>query len=257
MIQETKQVLITVKAYPNPSKKYGETVCVAGVDINTHQWIRLYPIPYRDLDNDKKFEKYSILEVKVRKATDDTRPESYKVDTDSIKILDKLDSKNNWEKRKPFLLPTTSPSFCSILEDSQTSKKSLGMFKPAKVQFSFQKAPCKDVEKREACYAQTDIFIKQQKRAIEDIPFDFKYSFYCEGNLGCPGHELAIIDWEINQSFRKWKRTYKMEAVLLDKIKQRWLDGMCLEKHDTYFFVGNMNRFRNIFMVLRVFYPKI
>ena len=30
-----KRVLITVKAYPNPSKKYGETVCCAGVDVNT------------------------------------------------------------------------------------------------------------------------------------------------------------------------------------------------------------------------------
>lgn len=257
MIQETKQVLITVKAYPNPSKKYGETVCVAGVDINTHQWIRLYPIPYRDLDNDKKFEKYSIVEVKVRKATDDTRPESYKVDAGSIKILDKLDTKNNWEKRKPFLLPTISPSLCSILEDSQQSNKSLGMFKPERVQFIVQKAPLKDSEKREACYAQTDFLIKQQKQAIEDIPFDFRYSFHCAGKPDCPGHELAIIDWEINQSFRKWKSTYKIETVLLEKIKQRWQDGMCSEAHDTYFFVGNMNRFRKVFMVLGVFYPKL
>jgi len=155
MAQETKRVLITVKAYPNPSKKYGETVCVAGVDINTLQWVRLYPIPYRDLENEKKFEKYSIVEVNVRKATDDTRPESYKVDVGSINIIDRLDSKNNWEKRKPFLLPTISPSFCSILEESQQNNKSLGMFKPERVQFSFQKAPRKDNEKREACYAQT------------------------------------------------------------------------------------------------------
>ena len=61
MIQETKQVLITVKAYPNRSKKYGETVCVAGVDMHTHQWIRLYPIPYRDLEKEKKFENIVLL----------------------------------------------------------------------------------------------------------------------------------------------------------------------------------------------------
>lgn len=100
-------------------------------------------------------------------------------------------------------------------------------------------------------------FNKKQKRAIEAIPFDFKYSFYCAGNADCPGHDLAIIDWEINQSFRKWKTTYKAEAILLEKIRQRWLDGMCSDKHDTHFFVGNMNRFRKIFMVLGVFYPKL
>lgn len=257
MIQETKQVLITVKAYPNPSRKYGETVCVAGVDVNTHQWIRLYPIPYRDIDDNKKFAKYSIIEVKVRKATDDTRPESYKVDTDSIKILDQLDSKNNWEKRKPYLLPTISPSLCSILEESQRMHKSLGMFKPERVQFTHQKAKRKDAEERELCYAQTDFLIKHPKSAIEDIPYDFKYSFHCPGKTDCPGHNLAIIDWEINQSFRKWRYKYKKDEELLDKIKQRWQDGMCAEKHDTYFFVGNMNRFRNIFMVLGVFYPQL
>jgi hypothetical protein len=31
MIEEQMQVLVTVKAYPQPSRTYGETVCVAGV----------------------------------------------------------------------------------------------------------------------------------------------------------------------------------------------------------------------------------
>lgn len=43
-----ERILVTVKAYPNPSKKYIETVCVAGV-TESGQWIRLYPIPYRFL----------------------------------------------------------------------------------------------------------------------------------------------------------------------------------------------------------------
>lgn len=60
---ETKRVLVTVKAYPNLSRKYGETVCVAGIDLDTNQWIRLYPIPFRDLDSDQKFKKYNIIEV--------------------------------------------------------------------------------------------------------------------------------------------------------------------------------------------------
>ena len=57
---ETKTVLVTVKAYPNPSRKYTETVCCAGIDIDTKKWIRLYPIPYRDLDESQKFKKYNI-----------------------------------------------------------------------------------------------------------------------------------------------------------------------------------------------------
>lgn len=92
MALETKQILVTVKAYPNPSRKYEETVCVAGIDLKSNQWMRLYPIPFRDLDNDKKFKKYSIIELKAEKAPADTRPESYKVDSGSIKILDHYDT---------------------------------------------------------------------------------------------------------------------------------------------------------------------
>ena len=46
---EVKNVLVTVKAYPNLSRKYGETVCVAGIDLDSKQWIRLYPIPFTRL----------------------------------------------------------------------------------------------------------------------------------------------------------------------------------------------------------------
>ena len=61
---ETKTILITVKAYPSPSRKYGETVCCAGIDIDTARWIRLYPIPFRDLDTSQKFKKYTIIRVR-------------------------------------------------------------------------------------------------------------------------------------------------------------------------------------------------
>jgi len=101
----TKRILITVKAYPNPSKKYGETVCCAGIDLDTLQWIRLYPIPFRDLDSSQKFKKYTLINVKCWKAPDDHRLESYKIDIDSIEKLSLLDTKRNWEARKKIVLP--------------------------------------------------------------------------------------------------------------------------------------------------------
>ncbi|MCL4456698.1 MAG: hypothetical protein M1406_04740 [Nitrospirae bacterium] len=254
MVWKTKQVLVTVKAYPNPSKKYGETVCVAGIDLETRKWIRLYPIPYRDLEDDKKFKKYSVIEVRTHKAQDDTRPESYKVDSDSIKVIDRYDSKNGWEKRKPLVMPTSSPSLCAIQENNRQSGMSLGMFKPCNISFTYEKIKLQDQPKRKDCYSQKGFFTPD-KKPIEEIPFDFRYQFRCCGEKNCKGHDLLIIDWEINQSFRKWRYKYKDEAVLLDKIKERWLDEICSAQKDTYFFVGNVNRFRDIFMVLGAFYP--
>ena len=253
MVLEKKQVLITVKAYPNPSKKYGETVCCAGIDLETRSWIRLYPIPYRDLDSSQKFKKYTIIEVKCRKALDDTRTESYKVDCESIRLVKWLDTKQNWQARKDIVLPTTSCSFCEILMGP--SHKSLGMFRPTAIDFSWRKSTLKDHQEVQSCYAQLSFWDKQ-KEAIEQIPFDFYYAFKCNGLSECPGHKLSIIDWEIGQAYRDWRRKYTSESVLLEKIRQRWLDLMCDETNDVYFYVGNMLRFRDKFMVLGVFYPK-
>lgn len=250
----TKRVLITVKAYPNPSKTYGETVCCAGIDIDTRQWLRLYPIPYRDLDSSKKFKKYTIISVRCWKAPDDHRVESYKIDMDSIELLSHLDTKRKWESRKEIVLPTVSTSFCNILEDT-AENKSLGTFKPCDIEFFWKKASLESEAKREACYAQLSFF-DTKKEAIEQIPFDFYYQFKCHGQPDCPGHKLPIIDWEIGQSYRNWRYKYEPQELLLQKIQQRWLDLICSLENDVYFYVGNMKRFHNHFMVLGVFYPQ-
>jgi len=250
---ETKTVLIAVKAYPNPSKKYGETSCCAGIDMDTQQWIRLYPIPFRDLEQSQKFKKYNIIKVKCYKSTD-KRVESYRVDSDSIEILEHLNTNKNWARRKDILMPTVSSSFCEITK-SVSLNKSLGMFKPCNISFTWKRSILKDTEKRKASYAQLSLFDKK-KLEIEQIPFDFYYEFKCYGLPECPGHKLLIIDWELGQSYRSWRHIYKTEELLLEKIKEKWLTHMCTRKYDTYYFVGNQRRFVNQFMVLGVFYPK-
>jgi hypothetical protein len=56
---ETAEVMITVKTYPDPSETYGETVCVAGVrlDLERPEWIRLYPVKFRNAHFDNQFSK--------------------------------------------------------------------------------------------------------------------------------------------------------------------------------------------------------
>lgn len=56
-----------VKAYPALSTKYGEVSCAAGVEMTTHgpRWIRLYPVPFRPLDDDQQFRKYQPVCLSV------------------------------------------------------------------------------------------------------------------------------------------------------------------------------------------------
>lgn len=255
MTGETKKVLVAVKSYPSPSRRYGETVCAAGVDLNSGKWVRLYPIPFRDLDQNKKFKKYNIIKVQTNRPGRDKRPESYRVNVDSIEILGYLDTKKDkWARRKDIILPTVSNSMCEILEEREKKDKSLGMFKPRNVDFMWKKARPKNQDAREACYAQLSFFNKK-KEVIENIPFDFRYRFFCHNEPVCPGHNYSIVDWEIGQAYRDWRWKYKTRDLLLEKIKERWLNRMCSPENDVYFFVGNMKRFRDVFMILGVFYP--
>lgn len=81
-LTETKDVLITVKAYPNASTKYRETVCVAGVSGG--KWVRLYPVQFRLLPGIKAFKKYEIVRVNVVKHDKDPRPETYRPQQESF-----------------------------------------------------------------------------------------------------------------------------------------------------------------------------
>jgi hypothetical protein len=74
---ETKKALIVVRTYPVPAKTGVEVSCTAAI-TDKGEWLRLFPIPYRLLDEDKKFRKYQWVNVEAIKATKDSRPESYR-----------------------------------------------------------------------------------------------------------------------------------------------------------------------------------
>ena len=76
-------MLVTVKAYPQLSARYGETICVAGVRTDTPgpAWVRLYPVVYRDLHYDLRFAKYQRITLEVSGAND-PRPESLRPNLD-------------------------------------------------------------------------------------------------------------------------------------------------------------------------------
>lgn len=80
-----RKVLITVKAYPNPSKKYQETVCVAGV-TKEEGWIRLYPVSFRHLPKGVQFKKYQLVRLRMRKHEGDNRPESFRPDQHNLQL---------------------------------------------------------------------------------------------------------------------------------------------------------------------------
>ncbi len=65
-----EKLLILVKTYPTLSTKYGETVCTAGIREDG-SWIRLYPVPFRRLDQEEQYKKFDWIECHVIRRLDD------------------------------------------------------------------------------------------------------------------------------------------------------------------------------------------
>jgi hypothetical protein len=92
---DTIEVLITVKAYPAISNKYGEVVCVAGIRMDTPrpEWVRLFPVAFRNMPFDQRFRKYDVIRLEADRHSGDARPETYRPNVDSVEVVGHLDTK--------------------------------------------------------------------------------------------------------------------------------------------------------------------
>lgn len=99
-----EEVLILVKTYPEYSVKYTETVCTAGILKQSRRLVRLYPVRYRYLEGESQFSKYQWINVRLQKATSDSRLESYNIFEDSIKMGTIIESGKDWNERTKWVL---------------------------------------------------------------------------------------------------------------------------------------------------------
>ena len=76
MASQVERILILAKTYPSPSAQHVETSCVAGI-IEHGAMLRLYPVPFRLIEEGQKFKKWQWVEVRVEKANKDHRTESH------------------------------------------------------------------------------------------------------------------------------------------------------------------------------------
>ncbi|NCS42180.1 MAG: hypothetical protein GPJ17_03645 [Microcystis aeruginosa K13-07] len=254
---ETRKILIATKTYPSISTKYQETVCTAGIllseEENPLQWIRIYPIRYRYLDFDKRYPRWAIVSAKIKRNDQDYRPESFRIDDNSLQIIRKIDTTNNWQERKSLVL---SLQFRSIA-DIQAQGKSLGIIKPKSIERFFSKKTSREWnQKQQAVLNQLDLF--EPNIDLEKIPYQFVYQFTDEDNVP---HKYSISDWEIMELYRKCRDRSQLlgleaEQYALEKVRQKLEDDF-LESKDLYFIVGNLKNHAKSFMIIGLFYPPL
>ena len=131
-------VLVTVKAYPTISTKYGEAVCVAGVRLDGPdgpEWIRLFPVGFRDLERSSQFAKYQVIRLRAQRHTTDMRRETWRPDVGSIEIMHRVPAGGHWPARRAMLEPLIGPTMCELNSGRKggADAPSLGLVRPALV----------------------------------------------------------------------------------------------------------------------------
>ncbi|WNZ46724.1 hypothetical protein Q2T42_02580 [Leptolyngbya boryana CZ1] len=253
---ERRKILIATKTYPSISKKYRETVCTAGVlldeEENPVEWIRIYPIRFRELDFEKRYKRWSIISAEIERNEKDYRQESYRINDSSIHIVREIGTKNNWQERKSFVLPLQFDSISEI----EAQGKSLGIIKPKSIEkYFFRNTDREWSPKQQVIQDQGDLF--EPSVELEKIPYQFGYKFT---TVNGARHTYTVSDWEISELYRKCRdrasgtTLEEREKEAVSKVKQKMEDEF-LSKKDIHFIVGNLKNHSRVFMIIGIFYP--
>ncbi|HZP94770.1 MAG TPA: hypothetical protein VFC31_00340 [Candidatus Limnocylindria bacterium] len=256
-----KKAVIVVRTYPAPARNGVEVSCTAA--IGDGAWLRLFPIPWRLLPEKKKFHKYEWIEAEIRKASTDTRPESYNVNLDSLTVLpDTVPVDDHWKARRALLDPLRRASMCEIDREWQAKKApTLGFFRPKRIRrlvieedpdgpdwTAEQRAKLRQVMGQGTLWKDE---AHAPKEELEKIPYKFIYEFECDDG-GCCGHGMSCTDWEIAQLYRNCRRDHGDKWV--EKFRQRAETEM-IEKYDTHFYVGTLHAHPGTWIIVGLFYP--
>lgn len=200
----TEKVIILVKAAPHPSRRYQETVCCAGVTPGG-AWRRLYPVRFRHLGGDVKFARWDIIEYKWRRPKDDTRPESRRVEEQSLTIAGALPRASH----AAFLDPLLRASYVDAAQRGET----LTLVRPKNLRFRWRRKSDAEIAGEKASFveaARQGSLLDDPLRAFEPCPYHLRIGF--EDAAG--PHGMTCGDWETSATFFKWRKLYGEDEAL-------------------------------------------
>lgn len=192
-----------VKALPHVGQKQGETVCCAGV-TQDGRWVRQFPIHFRRLK--EKFGRWNWIEYEWRPAKDDPRPESQRVQEDTIEIVAEMPARERAGFLAPLILPST--------DEAARRGRTLTLIRPRDVRFSWSRKSADEVAKERMAYAAAasqGSFFDEDLEALTPCPYFFRFHYTTEDGKG---HVATCDDWESAATYFKYASGGDDEAGL-------------------------------------------
>lgn len=235
--KSTAEVVILVKAAPVIGDKHGETVCSAGLDLYGN-WIRLYPVSFRVLDEGKRFKRWDRVKFEWRKPTNDSRIESRHVNNQTLEI-----SGHVKPRERARLI---DKSVVNSLKREFDEGRSLALLKPEIEEFIINKKTSEDLEKQQReidlFHAQDDMFIPRPAIPVKVCPYEFKYRYRTEDGK----REGTCQDWETEATFFYWSKAYG-ENDALERMRVQF--GEKLPSRGLYFAMGTHSLYPETWLI--------
>lgn len=260
-VGQNERILVLAKTYPSPSAQYVETSCVAGISQDGSMR-RLYPVPFRMIEDSRQFTKWQWIDVRVEKASKDHRPESHRLYVDTITCGDVINTKHEWAFRKAWLEKApTFDSFDAIESKRLSHGLSIALLRPKRLLgLEISKARNQswtedEKEKLMREQMQGNLFseseAKHQVKELRKVPFDFHYRYVCDTPEGEKEHKHKIVDWEAGALFWNCHRSHGIgwEAPFRSKLEEQ------LFGKDLMFLMGNQHRFQDQWLIISLIYP--
>jgi len=255
---QREKILILAKTYPSPSANYIETSCVAGIN-SEGKMRRLFPVPFRLLDDEQRFSKWQWIDANVEKARNDHRPESFKIDVGTLECREKIPSKNAWRARREWIdrLPQFD-SFVDLEKWSSETRGSLALLRTTELT-GLDVMPARhadwtseEISKLTRAQNQGSLLTEPEARGeiamLSKLPCDFYYRYLCTDGAE---KRHKIVDWEAGQLYRRCSFEYGSDCE--EMFRQKLLDSM--RPKEMMLLMGNQHRFQNQWLIISLIYP--
>lgn len=250
---ERDRILVTVKTYPTLSRKYGETVCTAGIREDG-TWVRLYPVPFRRLDQSEQYRKFDWIEPRLQRNVSDIRPETYRpFDHADLVKVGHIDTDHNWRERREIVLGRARVwyNLADLIAAAKSNESSLAVFKPTHLRnFVWDEEDERDwnperVRQMREATNQLELFAdntwRETFKIIPKLPYNFSYRFE---DVAGKESTLQILDWEIGQLFWNCRRRVSTDAEALRLVREKYWGQF--SRTDLHFFLGTTQQWHQV-----------
>lgn len=238
-IPESEQILellVNCKTYPAVSTRYIETVCTGGIERDG-RFIRLYPVPFRFLDDEQQYGRWDVIRVRVYRDTRDPRPESHHFEAGTdIQVIDKVGSDRqrwDWMRRGVF----------ESIEDMERRNLTNGLVEIEPYELYWEPEAKEWTPGQLNVFDQGNLFheAKNLKALAERIPWQFKLRFR-EKNTGRE-FDQKVLAWSYYQGFRRHLMTLKDENRALEALRDFVHKSILNPDRSVFVIFGTHSRF--------------